>query len=182
VKERITRLLPGSERQWGKMSPAQAVAHCSVAMEWAVRDSCPPRMFLGRMLGPMAKSKVLGDERSMGKNARTAKSLVVADERDLGVEQKRLCALIDRFASAGPQGCTTHPHTFFERLTPAEWATLMYKHLDHHHLETQYMGTRYRTTLATCTTSGHTRYVDSVDGVRDSAVVSGQEEIDRQTW
>ena len=81
---------------------------------------------------PMVKSKVLGDERPMGKNAPTAKSLVVADERDLGVEQKRLCALIDRFASSGPEGCTMHPHTFFGRLTPDEWAILMYKHLDHH--------------------------------------------------
>ena len=132
VKERITRLQPDSERQWGKMNAAQAVAHCSVAMEWAVGDSCPPRMLLGRILGPIAKSKVLGDERPMGRNAPTAKSLVVADERDLGVERKRLCALIHRFASAGPQGCTTHPHTFFGRLTPEEWAILMYKHLDHH--------------------------------------------------
>jgi hypothetical protein len=40
--------------------------------------------------------------------------------------------LIDRFAAAGPQGCTTHPHAFFGSLTPDEWAILMYKHLDHH--------------------------------------------------
>jgi Protein of unknown function (DUF1569) len=132
VQERITRLRPDSERQWGKMNPAQAAAHCALAMEWAVGDSRPPRMFLGRVFGSMAKAKVLVDERPLGKNAPTAKSLVVADERDLGVEQKRLCALIDRFASAGPQGCTTHPHTFFGRLKPEEWATLMYKHLDHH--------------------------------------------------
>lgn len=132
VKERIARLRPDSERQWGKMSAAQAAAHCSVAMEWAVGDIRPPRMFLGRIFGPMAKSKMLGNDRPMGKNAPTAKSLLVPDERDLGVEQKRLCALIDRFASAGPLGCTTHPHAFFGRLTPEEWASLMYKHLDHH--------------------------------------------------
>lgn len=132
VKERITRLRPDSERQWGKMNAAQAIAHCSVAMQWAVGEIRPPRMLLGRIFGPMAKAKVLGDERPMGKNAPTAKSLVVKDERDLAVEQRRLCALIQRFASAGPQGCTTHPHAFFGRLKPEEWATLMYKHLDHH--------------------------------------------------
>lgn len=132
VKERIARLRPDSKRQWGKMSPAQAVAHCAVAMEWAVGDTRPRRMLIGRILGPMVKSKAIGDEKPMGKNAPTAKSLVVADDRDLAVEQKRLCALIDRFASAGPAGCTSHPHTFFGPLTPAEWATLMYKHLDHH--------------------------------------------------
>jgi hypothetical protein len=132
IKERIARLGPGSERQWGKMNAAQALAHCSGPMEWALGDSFPPRMFLGRILGPMVKSKVLGDEKPMRRNAPTAKSLVVADERNLEAERKRLCTLIDRFAAAGPKGCTTHPHTFFGQLKPEEWATLMYKHLDHH--------------------------------------------------
>nr|ASV46725.1 hypothetical protein [uncultured bacterium] len=56
----------------------------------------------------------------------------VADERYLADERRRLCALIDRFAAAGPAGCTTYPHSFFRPLTPQEWAVLMYKHLDHH--------------------------------------------------
>jgi LPS sulfotransferase NodH len=43
-----------------------------------------------------------------------------------------LGALIERFAAAGLAGCTMHPHSFFGRLTPQEWAVLMYKHLDHH--------------------------------------------------
>jgi Protein of unknown function (DUF1569) len=132
IKERISRLKPESERQWGKMNAAQAVAHCSTAMEWAVGDSLPPRMFVGRIVGGMIKTKVLGDDKPMRRNAPTAKTLVVADERDLEKEQARLCGLVDRFAATGPTGCTTHSHTFFGRLTPEEWATLMYKHLDHH--------------------------------------------------
>jgi len=132
VKERITKLGPISERQWGKMTAAQAVAHCSAAMEWAVGDRVEPRMFVGRIVGPLVKSQLLKDERPMGRNAPTAKSLVVRDERDLGKERERLCALIERFATGGPQCCTKHPHTFFGRMTPEEWATLMYKHVDHH--------------------------------------------------
>jgi len=132
VKQRIGRLQPDSQRQWGKMNVAQAVAHCSGPMEWAVGDVNPPRMFAGRILGPLVKSRVLRDEAPMQRNSPTAKSIVVADQRDLDAERKRLCALIDRFATAGPEGCTTHPHTFFGQLTPEEWATLMYKHLDHH--------------------------------------------------
>jgi len=131
VKERIGRLGPNSVRQWGKMNPAQAMAHCAIAMESAVGDSLPPRMFVGWILGPLVKSKALKDE-PMGRNAPTAKSLVVADERDLGKERQRLCALIDRFSAGGPQGCSKHPHTFFGPLTPDEWSRLMYKHLDHH--------------------------------------------------
>ena len=33
VKQRIAQLRPDSERQWGKMTPAQAVAHCSAGMQ-----------------------------------------------------------------------------------------------------------------------------------------------------
>lgn len=132
IKDRIARLGPASQRQWGKMTAAQAMAHCSVAMEWAVGDIRPPRMFIGRIFGSLAKSKMLKDEAPMGRNAPTAKSLVVADDRDLATERQRLTALVDRFAAAGPTGCTTHPHSFFGPLTPNEWSALMYKHLDHH--------------------------------------------------
>ncbi len=132
VKERIGRLCATSQRQWGKMSAPQAMAHCSVTMEWAVGDRVESRMFLGRILGPIAKSQVLKDEKPMGRNAPTAKSLVIADERELGKECQRLSALIERFNAGGPQGCTKHPHTFFGQMTPEEWATLMYKHVDHH--------------------------------------------------
>ena len=132
IKDRIAPLGPASQRQWGKMTAAQAMAHCSVAMEWAVGDIRPPRMFIGRIFGSLAKSKMLKDEAPMGRNTPTAKSLVVADDRDLATERQRLSALVDRFASAGPSGCTTHPHSFFGPLTPNEWSSLMYKHLDHH--------------------------------------------------
>jgi hypothetical protein len=132
VKERIARLRPESERQWGKMNAAQAVAHCSAGLELALGDRIPPRSLLGRIIGRIVKPKVLGNDEPMRQNAPTVKGLVVQDKRDLGTERERLCGLIDRFAAAGPEGCTTHPHSFFGRLTPEEWATLMYKHLDHH--------------------------------------------------
>ena len=132
IKNRIARLEPSSPRHWGKMNAAQALAHCATTMEWAVGDSFAPRMFLGRVFGPLVKSKVLKDEAPLRRNTPTAKSLVVANERDLDKERQRLCALIDRFSQGGPQRCTNRPHTFFGTLTPEEWSRLMYKHLDHH--------------------------------------------------
>jgi Protein of unknown function (DUF1569) len=132
VKQRISGLGPGNERQWGTMTASQALAHCSASMEWAVGDAFPPRMFIGSIIGRMIKGKVLGDDQPMRRNSPTAKTLVVKDDRDLASEQKRLCSLVDKFAAGGPNGCTTHPHTFFGRLTPDEWAILTYKHLDHH--------------------------------------------------
>jgi hypothetical protein len=132
VKQRIANLRPDSERQWGKMNPAQALEHCSRGMEMALGDKTPPRVLVGRIMGWMVKPMALGNDEPMRRNSPTAKELVVQDERDLGTGRTRLCGLIDRFAAGGPTGCTTHPHAFFGQLTPEEWAILMYKHLDHH--------------------------------------------------
>lgn|ERR1035441_2750118 len=132
VKERIARLTPECERQWGTMNAAQAMAHCSGAMEWAVGETTPPRMFVGRIIGQLVKPMVIGNDTPMRRNAPTAKTLIVTNQRDLKNEQNRLCTLIDRFATAGAEKCTAHPHSFFGKLTAEEWAILMYKHLDHH--------------------------------------------------
>lgn len=132
VKKRIAQLRPDSARLWGTMYPAQVLAHCCGAMEMAVGDRNPPQMFIGRVIGPVLRRLALGNDRPMRRNSPTSKDLLVQGDRDLPVERSRLTGLIDRFTAAGPAGCTTHPHTFFGRLTPAEWATLMYKHNDHH--------------------------------------------------
>jgi hypothetical protein len=132
IKNRVAQLKPDSPRAWGKMNAAQAVAHLSAGVELALGDKIPPRMFIGRILGTIIKPMVLGNDQPMRRNSPTVKGLVVADERDLRKERERLVGLIDRFATAGPKGCTTHPHSFFGRLTPDELAILMYKHLDHH--------------------------------------------------
>jgi len=132
VKQRIAQIRPDSARQWGKMNPAQALEHCSRGMEMALGDKNLPRVFIGRILGPIVKARVMANDEPIRRNAPTAKELVVQDERNLGTERTRLCGLIDRFAADGPAGCTAHPHAFFGPLTPDEWAILMYKHLDHH--------------------------------------------------
>ena len=133
VKERLARLQPDSQRQWGKMNPAQALAHCTAAMDLAMGKTTPsPRVFIGRLLGPLVKKSLLVKGEPMRRNALTEKSLLVTDERDFAVERQLLRETIDRFVSGGPGICTKHPHFFFGPLTPVEWAALMYQHLDHH--------------------------------------------------
>jgi len=133
VKSRIARLRPDSPRQWGSMNPAQTLAHCALSMEWAVGERVPESApFPLRIVGRIIKPFVVRNDKPIRRNAPTAKELIIRDERDLTTEQVRLNKLIDRFAAVGPKGCTTHPHSFFGRLTPNEWAILTYKHLDHH--------------------------------------------------
>jgi hypothetical protein len=132
VKRRVAQLRPNSERLWGKMNPAQALAHCSAAIAMAEGKIRPPRILIGRLLGPMAKKSLIVNGEPMRRNSMTEKSCVVADERDFAVERQRLLESIDRFVASGPGICTKHPHFFFGPLTPVEWAALMYQHLDHH--------------------------------------------------
>ena len=132
VKTRIAKLRPDSPRQWGKMTPAQMLAHCSAAMEMAVGDKTPPRIVIGRLLGSLAKKAMILKEKPMPHNSKTDKTLLVNDERNFAEERQRLSEIIDRFATGGPAACTKHPHFFFGPLTPDEWAALMYQHVDHH--------------------------------------------------
>ena len=132
VKERIDSLRIDSERQWGKMSVAQTIAHCASGLEMALGEIRPPRALMGRLIGSAIKPKVVGNDEQFRRNSPTVSELVISGERNLDVERVRLCSLIDRFVSGGTSVCTTHPHPFFGHLTPAEWAVIMYKHLDHH--------------------------------------------------
>ena len=132
ITVRMAHLRPDSERQWGKMNVAQMLAHCSAAIGMAEGKVTPPRILLGRLLGPLAKKSLIAKGEPMRRNSMTEKSVLVTDERDFKVERQRLRESIDRFAAGGPGICTKHPHFFFGPLTPEEWAVLMYQHLDHH--------------------------------------------------
>jgi hypothetical protein len=133
VKTRLGNLERHSERHWGKMTAAQMLAHCSVSMQWAAGEVVPDKGALpARLMGRLVKPMVFRNEDPLRKNSPTSKSLIVADERDLDKERERLYRLIDKFAAGGATGCTKNPHSFFGKMTPEQWAILMYKHLDHH--------------------------------------------------
>jgi hypothetical protein len=132
MRARLSRLQPGTPAHWGRMSAPQAVAHMANALEMALGDQKPPRMFAGRLFGRFVKRLVLRDESPLKRNTPTAPTLLIKDERDFDRERRRLDALIQRFCDGREAACTTHPHTFFGPMTPREWAELQYKHLDHH--------------------------------------------------
>ena len=100
-------------------------------MEMAVGLKSPPRTFVGRIFGKLAKKSVLG-ERAIRRNMPTDKSLIIRGDRDFAAEQQRLLEWVESFSSGGTEQCRAHAHTFFGYMTPIEWAVLGYKHLDHH--------------------------------------------------
>ena len=131
VNQRINKLQLNSQRQWGKMDVAQMFAHCSAALEVAAGKKFPPRIFIGRILAPFFRS-VFSNDKPFKQNMRTDNSFLIIDQRNFEREKARLIDLVTQFSTGGEAICTTHPHPFFGKLTPKEWATGMYKHLDHH--------------------------------------------------
>ena len=131
VIQRIGKLNTQSQRQWGKMDAAQMMAHCKEAFKVPLSDRKYPRLFMGRMMGWMMKSKMF-NESPWGKNLPTAPDFLIKDRRDFELEKKELAGLINKFNSAGPDNIGKYPHPFFGTFTKEQWGKAMYKHLDHH--------------------------------------------------
>lgn len=128
---RLDRLEAATPRQWGSMTPAQALAHCAVPLE-SVTGLHPMRQrLIGKLLAWLVKGKVLGDQ-PFGRDSPTDKDFVVKDDRDLDAERGRVKELVARFAERGPGKAAEAEHAFFGRLSGEEWGRLMAKHLDHH--------------------------------------------------
>ncbi len=130
VVTRIQQLSPSSQRQWGKMDVAQMMAHCSAALEMASGKLIAKRTLLGRIVGPRLRH-LLTDDTPFPRNSPTAKELKVGP-CDFTPERERLQQCVRRFHEGGESQCTKHPHPFFGEITPLQWSTGMYKHLDHH--------------------------------------------------
>ncbi|HET6769059.1 MAG TPA: DUF1569 domain-containing protein [Chitinophagaceae bacterium] len=128
---RIEKLTPDSQRQWGKMNVAQMLAHCNISLETAMGLNIIKPLLIGRIIGSFLKPKALG-EKPFGRNSPTDKSYIF--KTDLKFEEEKLATIasVKKFFEGGPAKCTTHPHPFFGKFTPEEWAIFQWKHMDHH--------------------------------------------------
>jgi hypothetical protein len=131
VTERIQKITPQAAKQWGKMEVSQMLAHCGNAMEMAIGDINPKRVFIGRIIGPLFRKKY-SDDTPLDRHSPTSEELKVTDMKDFETEKQRLIRLVGKFSSGGPSKATRYPHPFFGELSADEWGKGMYKHLDHH--------------------------------------------------
>jgi hypothetical protein len=113
TKQRILRLRPESERQWGSMALAQTLAHCTSGVEMAmgviqVKRAPFPATLQGRLIKPL----VFRDDKPMRRNSPSSPELFSADptQCELQRDRSRLIAAIDSFTSQGAACCTNYPH------------------------------------------------------------------------
>src|SRR5512140_1614029 len=95
IVRRLERLQASANRHWGKMNPAQALAHCTAAMAVPVGGAPGRQSLLGKLVAPFIRSQALGP-RPFPRNAPTDPSYVVSDEKDFARERERLVESVTR--------------------------------------------------------------------------------------
>ena len=129
--DRFNKLAPGAKPQWGKMDAAQMLAHAKTTLNVAFGELELKRSLMGILIGGIAKKQFVGGK-PFPRNSPTDKHFLITGQRNFDDERNALVALIQRFAQVGPNALTKKPHPFFGKMTPEEWDTLTWKHLDHH--------------------------------------------------
>jgi len=131
IQQRLDKLKPDAQRQWGKMDVSQMMAHCSEALHIALGDKQGKSTLIGFLFGKMAKKSIVG-EQPFKRSLPTAKEFLITEQKDFKAEKEKLKGLISRFHAAKDTMPAVSKHFFFGNMTAAEWSHSTYKHLDHH--------------------------------------------------
>jgi len=130
--DRINKLSPQSQAEWGKMNVGQMLTHCQKPLEIASGKLVPKVNPLIKLLfGKSARISILRDPQ-FKKNIPTFAEAKIVDKRVFETEKKTLIDLMEKFQKNGPEGITKKAHPFFGEMTLEEWDALQTKHLDHH--------------------------------------------------
>lgn len=131
IINRINKLSGDSNASWGKMNVSQMLAHTEVPLLLALGEIKIRKTLIGLLLGRYAKKKLLKNE-IFKKNLPTVKEFAVKDKKDFELEKINLIKTVEKYTKADSVMLSKNKHPFFGYLKPAEWDTLMFKHLDHH--------------------------------------------------
>ena len=129
VRHRLGQLFENSDREWGKMSPAQMLHHCQA----------PLNIVLGKNMYDLRPNwfartffkKSMYSDKLWKKNMPTLKSFRESEDRDFETERNELLGLLDEIDSRKDEA-EWPIHPVFGELTKEQWGKMQYKHLDHH--------------------------------------------------
>ena len=128
IIDRINKLTPQSQRQWGKMDVAQMLAHCQMPLGVATgKHKLKGSGFL-KLIGPLLKG-LLFNNKPFKKNLGTDKSFIMTTPKEFEKEKSGLIQMINDFSASS---MTDEPHPIFGKLTKEQWSKGTWKHLDHH--------------------------------------------------
>ncbi len=129
LQDRVQRLMPQQQPQWGKMSAAQMVAHLTDSLKMASGELEVAPMKVPIRFSPL-KELVLY-VLPMPKELPTAPELITRKPGEWTAEvaslREQLNGLVERGAEA-----LAPSHPAFGTLSAKQWGVLVYRHMDHH--------------------------------------------------
>ena len=133
VVNRLNRLQPESQPQWGKMTVGQMLAHCSVTYEMVYEEGKYPQpgIFMKLIFKLLVKNKVVS-EKPYQPNNPTAPKFIIKEDKDFAQEKDRLIGYIQKTQELGEAYFDGRASRSFGVLNKKEWNNMFYKHLDHH--------------------------------------------------
>ena len=125
---RIHSLQENSAAQWGKMSVAQMIKHCSQWDEMALGKKQFKRIFIGRLFGRIALKDMMQDK-PIKKDLPSVPSFIMKVHPDFAEEKTKWLTLMNEYKDLSDDGFS---HPFFGHLTKEQTGIMVYKHVDHH--------------------------------------------------
>ncbi len=129
---RVDKLTPDSQPNWGKMRVAQMLAHCNVTYELIYDNIHPkPNPVMKLILKLLVKNKVVS-EKGYKHSSPTAPVFKIIEDQDFDKQKQRLTDYILRTQELGGRYFDGKESHSFGKLTKQEWNNMLYKHIDHH--------------------------------------------------
>src|ERR1017187_4648397 len=123
IRERFDKINTTSKPAWGKMNPAQMLAHCVKALQSHLGEFEPmPPAFIFRLIGPLFRKQAVKPG-IFGKNSPTAKEFLISDERTFATEKTLLLDYLNKISK--PESIKSDKHVFFGKLSKEEWGQFM---------------------------------------------------------
>jgi hypothetical protein len=129
VVERVGRLQPDSQAQWGKFTAPRMVVHLTDALRMATGDLlCKPKKTPLRF-APLKQLVIY--VLPFPKGVPTSPELLARTPSTWNGEVEAFTTVLDRFGSRTANAAWPY-HPTFGALSPQAWGVLMYRHCDHH--------------------------------------------------
>jgi hypothetical protein len=128
---RLQQLTPQTQRQWGKMNPAQMLMHCAQYLDVISGKTPSPKVGNG-LTAAIARFLFLDLKLRMPKNLRTAAEMLPPTDAEF---EHAKAYFLQRFAEVKAHteaGHTLPPNLLFGKLSTQRYGVLVYLHFNHH--------------------------------------------------
>lgn len=128
---RIQKLNSETKAQWGSMTSAQMLAHCSEIQEVINGKPLKNTPLIARLFRGIIKKMVL-NTKPYPKNSKTHPQYIQKEDKEFEQEKLRLITALKLFYNTDKNKLTSTLHPLFGKMSAEEKGWAMYKHLDHH--------------------------------------------------